>query len=109
MDGQEVLIEARAVIDASGAWHKLNPMGANGLPALGEAVLRQRIAYGMPDVKGDHSWRYAGRRVMVVGSGHSAINCLLDLIDLRTNAPATEIVWLDARRQLAQGIRRRRR
>ena len=94
VDGLEAFIEARAVIDASGTWHKLNPMGANGLPALGEAGLRQGLAYGMPDIKGDQRWRYAGRRVMVVGSGHSAINCLLDLIDLRAEEPATEIVWL---------------
>ena len=93
-DGEEGLLEARAVIDASGTWRKLNPLGANGLPALGESSLNGRIAYGMPDVKGRDRSRYAGRRVMVVGSGHSAINCLLDLMRLRDEAPATEIVWL---------------
>lgn len=93
-DGAEALVEARAVIDASGAWRQLNPMGANGLPAIGEAALRHRIAYGMPDVKGRDRDRYGGARVMVVGSGHSAINVLLDLIDLRINYPATEIVWV---------------
>src|SRR4051812_39735520 len=35
-DGQEELIEARAVIDASGTWHKPNPLGSGGLPAVGE-------------------------------------------------------------------------
>ena len=94
VDGAESLLEARAVIDASGSWHKLNPMGANGLPAIGEIALRQRIAYGLPDVKGRDSNRYAGVRVLVVGSGHSAINVLLDLIDLRAEHPATEIVWV---------------
>lgn len=92
-DGDEALVEARAVIDASGSWHKLNPVGANGLPALGEAALRHRIAYGLPDVKGRERNRYAGKRVLVVGSGHSAINVLLDLINLRADFPATEIVW----------------
>ena len=92
-DGSEALVEARAVIDASGAWRQLNPMGANGLPAIGETALRRRIAYGLPDVKGRDRGRYAGARVMVVGSGHSAINVLLDLIDLRVEYPATEIVW----------------
>ena len=91
---EDVLVEARAVIDASGTWHRLNPLGANGLPALGETSLNGRIAYGMPDVKGRARERYAGRRVMVVGSGHSAINCLLDLMSLRDDAPATEIVWV---------------
>lgn len=93
-DGGEALVEARAVIDASGTWCQLNPMGANGMPAIGESALRDRIAYGLPDVKGRERGRYAGRRVMVVGSGHSAINVLLDLIDLRVDYPATEIVWL---------------
>ena len=93
-DGAESLVEARAVIDASGTWHKLNPMGANGLPAMGEAALRQRIAYGLPDVKGVERLRYAGKRVLVVGSGHSAINVLLDLIELRADYPATELVWV---------------
>ena len=93
-DGGEALVEARAVIDASGTWRQLNPMGANGMPAIGESALRDRIAYGLPDVKGDARSRYAGKRVLVVGSGHSAINVLLDLIDLRADYPATEIVWL---------------
>ncbi len=92
-DGAESLVEARAVIDASGAWRQLNPMGANGLPAIGETALRQRIAYGLPDVKGRERGRYAGKRVLVVGSGHSAINVLLDLIELRVDYPATEIIW----------------
>lgn len=92
-DGEEELVEARAVIDASGAWRKLNPAGANGLPAMGESALHERIAYGLPDVKGEERGRYAGVRVLVVGSGHSAINVLLDLIDLRVDYPATEIVW----------------
>ena len=92
-DGTESVIEARAVIDASGSWHNPNPLGANGLPALGERALRQRISYGIPDVLDHDRERFAGRRVMVVGSGHSAINALLDLIRLRQDYAETEIVW----------------
>ncbi len=90
-DGGESQFEARALIDASGTWRNPNPAGAQGLPALGEAALRGRIAYGMPDVIGRDRPRYQGRRVMVLGSGHSAINCLLDLISL---GGETEVVWL---------------
>ncbi len=90
-DGGESQFEARAVIDASGTWRNPNPAGAHGLPALGEAALRGRIAYGIPDVTGRDRQRYQGRRVMVLGSGHSAINCLLDLISL---GGETEAVWL---------------
>ena len=37
--------------------------------------------------------RYAAKRVLVVGSGHSAFNVILDLVALRESVPATEIVW----------------
>ena len=37
--------------------------------------------------------RYAGKRVLVVGSGHSAFNAILDLVALRDSEPATQIVW----------------
>ena len=92
--GEESMTLAKAVIDASGTWMKPNPLGANGLPALGEGSLKGRIAYGIPDVLGRERERYAGRRILVVGSGHSAINCLLDLMTLRTDAPDTEILWV---------------
>lgn len=93
-DGLEELVEARAVIDASGAWHNPNPLGANGSPAIGEAALRGRLVYGMPNVLGRERGRFADRRVMVVGSGHSAINVLLDLIKLRDEHSRTEILWV---------------
>lgn len=83
----------RAVVDASGTWTRPNPLGAGGLPAAGERALADRIAYGIPDVLGDDRARYAGRRVLVVGSGHSAFNAILDLVALRDSAPATQIVW----------------
>lgn len=94
VDGREALIEARAVIDASGSWRQPNPLGANGMPALGETSLRGRLVFGIPDVLGSERERYADRRVMVVGSGHSAINVLLELIQLREERPATEIIWV---------------
>ncbi|MGH2558541.1 MAG: flavoprotein, partial [Thermomicrobiales bacterium] len=37
--------------------------------------------------------RYAGKRVLVVGSGHSAMNALLDLLRLKSEDPATRITW----------------
>ncbi len=89
-DGSDAFVEARAVIDASGTWHRPNPLGANGLPALGEAAPRGRIAYGLPEIT---AGRYAGRRVLVVGSGHSALNVLLDLLNLRPDYPAPQVIW----------------
>jgi thioredoxin reductase len=87
-------IEARAVIDASGTWGSPNPAGADGLPAIGEEEYAEHIASGIPDVLGVDRARYAGKTVAVIGSGHSAINVLIELGALRETAPGTEILWL---------------
>ena len=92
-DGTVERILARAVIDASGTWYAANPLGAAGLVAEGEAEHASRIRYGIPDVRGRERVRYAGRRTLVVGSGHSAFNALLDLAALADEAPGTEVVW----------------
>jgi len=100
-DGTEGSILARAVIDASGTWYHPNPAGASGLPARGEAAARARIRYGMPDVLGDERDRYAGRRVMVVGCGHSAVGTLIDLATLAEQTGAPRPVWAHRRADLA--------
>lgn len=92
-DGREARIEARAVIDASGTWQQPNPLGADGLKAVGETRHAGRIAYGIPDVLGAARSRYADQRVLVVGSGHSALNALLDLAQLQERHSRTQITW----------------
>ncbi len=92
-DGVEHELRARAVVDASGTFGRPNPIGASGLPARGERAIADRIAYGLPDVAGAQRDRYAGRRVLVVGSGHSAFNVLNDLARLADEAPGTRIHW----------------
>ncbi|MGB7337946.1 MAG: FAD-dependent oxidoreductase [Phototrophicaceae bacterium] len=91
--GQSEIIEARAVIDASGTWHNPNPIGAHGLFAVGERQNADHIAYGIPDILGQDTARYRNQRVLVVGSGHSAINAVLELGKLRTDYPDTKIYW----------------
>jgi hypothetical protein len=91
--GNERRYLASAVIDASGTWTRPNPLAAGGIPAQGERAAADRIAYGIPDVLGEDRARYAGRRVLVVGGGHSAFNAILDLVTLRDSEPATEVVW----------------
>ena len=86
-------IEGRAVIDASGTWRTPNPAGSGGVPAAGEAEHSARITYGIPDVNGAARVRYAGRRILVVGSGHSAFNVILDLLSLSEAEPDTQITW----------------
>ena len=85
---------ARAVIDASGTWFTPNPAGADGLPAFGEVEAAERIVAGIPDLLGADRTVYIGRTTAVVGSGHSALNALIDLAGLRKEAPGTHVLWL---------------
>jgi len=90
-DGTDLL--ARAVIDASGTWSTPNVLGASGIPAHGEADAAACIEHALPDVLGADRDRFAGRRTLVVGAGHSAANTLLLLADLAEQAPGTQVTW----------------
>jgi hypothetical protein len=98
--GHEARIPARAVIDASGTYTMPNPIGTSGIRVAGELEHRDRIRYAIPDVRGRDRGRYAGRRTLVLGSGHSAFNALLDLAWLKTEVPDTDIIWAVRRRQI---------
>ncbi|MFF8972802.1 NAD(P)-binding domain-containing protein [Streptomyces sp. NPDC014995] len=94
-DGGEERVIARAVIDASGTWSTPSPMGANGLPALGEKAAAERISYRVPDLRDPAlRARYAGRRTAVVGSGASAFTALAYLADLAKEEDGTHAVWI---------------
>lgn len=94
-DGREERLTARAVIDASGTWSTPSPMGADGLPALGEKAAADRISYRVPDLDDPAvRARYAGRRTAVIGSGASAFTALALLADLAVDAPGTHAVWV---------------
>ncbi|MCZ4280422.1 NAD(P)-binding domain-containing protein [Kiloniella laminariae] len=93
-DAEEKVLLVDAVLDASGTWDSPNPAGANGLPAIGEKQAAARISYGMPDILGTKRNRYAGKRVAVLGMGHSATGNLIDLVALKKQVPDTSIVWL---------------
>jgi hypothetical protein len=90
-DGVE--ITGSAIIDASGTWRTPNPLGANGLPAHGEHEAADSIDHALPDVLGDARDAHAGKHTIVVGSGHSAANTLLDLARLAEAEPGTRITW----------------
>ena len=95
-DGHEERITARAVIDASGTWSTPGPVGADGLPALGEKAAADRISYRVPDLN-DPSVRarYAGKRTAVIGSGASAFTALALLADLaEEEGNGTHAVWI---------------
>ncbi len=93
--GHEERLTARAVIDASGTWSTPSPMGADGLPALGESGAAGHITYRVPDLN-DPSVRarYAGRRTAVIGSGASAFTALAYLADLAKKEDGTHAAWI---------------
>jgi len=86
-------IDARAIIDASGTWLRPNPAGSGGVHAAGEHAHHEHVSYGIPDVLGRERRRYAGKQVLVVGSGHSAFNVILDLLQLLHEVPTTQVTW----------------
>lgn len=87
-------IEASAVIDATGTWLTPNPIGASGNWAEGETQCAQQIMYGIPDILGSDRERYAGKNIVVIGSGHSAIQSLTLLHELKLKIPETTIHWV---------------
>jgi thioredoxin reductase len=95
-DGAEERITARAVIDASGTWSTPSPLGANGLPALGEKSAADRISYRVPDLKDPVvRARHSGKRTAVVGSGASAFTALALLADLaEKEGNGTHAAWI---------------
>jgi thioredoxin reductase len=92
--GVESRTEARAVVDASGSWRQPNPAGADGLPALGErsAAATGRLSYLPPTPKQVQS--LAGRHVVVVGSGHSALTAVNDLAGATARTAGTRVTWV---------------
>ena len=94
-DGTEDRITARAVIDASGTWTTPNPLGGEGLPALGERDAVDVIEYRVPNLADEAvRARYAGKHIVIAGSGHSALTAIVALADLEKQAPGTRISWV---------------
>ena len=91
----EERITAQGVIDASGTWNTPNPLGGDGLPAIGEHAAADRISYQVPDLTDTAvRARYAGKRVAIAGSGHSALTALVAFAGLAEEHPDTQILWL---------------
>ena len=86
-------VPARAVVDASGTFSTSNPLGVSGLPAAGEAEAAPFVTGPLPDVLGADRARFAGRHTLVVGTGHSAANTLLSLVELAGSEPGTTVTW----------------
>lgn len=80
-------LEAEAVLDASGTYGQPVALGARGERAVAGQLIRH---LGML-----HERRrvLAGRRVLLLGQGHSAANAIVVLEQLVREAPTTSVVW----------------
>lgn len=101
VDENTEVFEAKAVIDSSGTWKNPNPMLSNGIWTKAEKGLNDRIYYGIPNVS-QLEERYKNKTIMVIGSGHSAINALLDLAELKDRYPNTVINWVLRKKQIKE-------
>jgi hypothetical protein len=90
-NGEEVL-EADVVFDASGGQTIPRPFGADGLPARGELRLNSSAIRTLGEL---HARReeLSGKRILVVGHGHSAANALGALEQMARQDPSTRITW----------------
>ncbi|MGP1909871.1 FAD-dependent oxidoreductase [Metabacillus sp. JX24] len=100
-EGNLQVFEAKAVIDATGTWGNPNPAVSSGIWQSGEKELSGQIYYGIPDIAGKEKERYAKKRTAVIGGGHSAVNALLELAELKETHPEMDIVWV-MRKQKAE-------
>lgn len=92
-DGSLKNYEVSAIIDASGIWKNPNPLISGGYYFPIEEELKDSIFYGIPDVLDKDKDRYEGKHTLVVGSGHSAINTVIQLGKLKNKTSDTSISW----------------
>lgn len=85
--GHERVEEADVVIDATGL-AVANRLGDGGIDAVGESRFEDRIGRGLAALAAGGHDRYAGRRVLLTGAGHSAQTAARDLA-----ARGIEVVW----------------
>jgi thioredoxin reductase len=79
--------EAEVVLDASGGFIVPRPIGAGGLPAVGESQLAQTPIRTLGELAAQLG-ELRGKRVLVLGDGHSAANAIGMLAD-----GSIELVW----------------
>ncbi|NIM02479.1 MAG: FAD-dependent oxidoreductase, partial [Acidobacteria bacterium] len=88
--GVETTAAADVVLDCSGTWRQPNALGNGGIPAPGETAAGKAIRYRLDDILGADRERYEGKRVLLVGTGHSAATALDRLLQLDD----TSTIWV---------------
>jgi hypothetical protein len=83
-EGEETL-EAEVVLDATGGYRIPKPLGAGGLPARGELRLQRPPIRNLGELEARVD-ALRGKRVLLIGHGHSAANAL-DILG------ESEVIW----------------
>lgn len=90
--GNERIAHATHVLDCTGTYDHPNATGDGGIAAPGEYGLDGAISRHIPDVLGDvEAW--AGKRIALIGAGHSAKTAACDLAELVRRHPDTRVTW----------------
>lgn len=84
--------DAEVVLDAGGGLTLPRPIGAGGLPALGESRLARRPMRTLGELAA-RAAELRGRTTLVVGDGHSAANALGFLETIANEEPSTRVIW----------------
>lgn len=91
--GEEAVEEADVVLDCTGTLSNPNALGDGGIPAPGEAAARDRIVRRIPDLEREGA-TWAGKRILLVGSGHSAQTVARDLAATIRDGAETRLIWV---------------
>ena len=97
-DGSERLEYADVVLDCTGTYDNPNALGAGGIQAPGEqaasdVIIRQIPDFEAPTLTGSAPG-WGGRRILLVGAGHSAQTAARDLEGLVDRVPETRVTWV---------------
>jgi hypothetical protein len=96
-DGGEGLEYADVVLDCTGTYDNPNALGTGGVAAPGESAAGEYIIRRIPDFETplltDSAAGWGGRRILLVGAGHSAQTVACDLVGLVERVPETTVVW----------------
>ncbi|MGH7596732.1 MAG: NAD(P)-binding domain-containing protein [bacterium] len=93
VEGCERIFEADLVFDASGVYGQPNWAGASGMPAPGERHLGKRLIRHLHDFDGSEFQRYAGKKILLIGHGHSAAHAAIALNNIIKREPSTQVIW----------------
>jgi hypothetical protein len=87
---------ADVVVDASGIVERPLASGPGGLAALGEDRLGTRVDRHLLPTRADARARFGGRRVLLIGAGHSAATALSEFDAMaREGAGPARVTWVN--------------